>query len=58
MEITAEGVRLLTAIRREQAAAVAGLLARLDADELELVIAALEPLERIALAHPDDDSCR
>ncbi|MBN9103823.1 MAG: MarR family transcriptional regulator [Propionibacteriaceae bacterium] len=58
VEITAEGVRLLTAIRREQAAAVAGLLARLDADELELVIAALEPLERIALAHPDDDSCR
>lgn len=50
VEITDEGSRLLIAIRKEQAAAVAQLLDVLDGDDLELVGRALEPLERVALA--------
>jgi DNA-binding MarR family transcriptional regulator len=50
VEITEEGVRLLTVIRCEQAAVVAQLLERLDDDALSLLTAALEPLERIALS--------
>lgn len=60
VEITAEGVRLLTAIRLEQAAAVSRLLEALDADELAVLAHALEPLERIALNREGDEaeSCR
>lgn len=60
VEITEEGVRLLTAIRHEQAAAVARLLEALDEDELAVLAGALEPLERVALTRDAslDESCR
>ena len=60
IEITAEGVRLLMAIRHEQAEAVARLLEALDDEELAVLARAIEPLERVALTRDAgaDGSCR
>lgn len=48
VEITDEGRRLLVETRTEQAHGVARLLSVLDDDELALVSAALDPLEKVA----------
>ncbi len=59
VEITAEGVRLLTAVRQEQAADVARMLEALDPDDLAAVARALDPLERVALSREAGEApCR
>jgi DNA-binding MarR family transcriptional regulator len=47
LEVTAEGTRMLRAVRRRRTAWLASRLGRLSVSELEALEAALEPLERL-----------